>query len=133
MFTTCRMARSSTPGTCTARERNLPPHKAAKAVFASACGRLQSGPRYIGHTTDSRRKPRREVDLFPNLGTIHKERRIDNFYTLVVPATSRFQTKLDIFSIFILSTFSVSVIVIGTEQRCGGRLETVTPHRLTLK
>lgn len=45
VFTTCRMARSSTPGISTARGQSLPPSWAAKAVSASACGKLRSGPR----------------------------------------------------------------------------------------
>lgn len=48
VFTTCRTAPSSTPGTSTARGPNPPPCWAARAVSASACGKLQSGPRYSG-------------------------------------------------------------------------------------
>lgn len=46
VFTTYRMAPSSTPETCTARGGNLRSCRAARDGSAWRCGRLPSGPRY---------------------------------------------------------------------------------------
>lgn len=54
VFTICKMAHSSTPGTCTAKGQNLLPCRAARAASASVCGKLQSGPRYIKLTVSWR-------------------------------------------------------------------------------
>lgn len=58
VFTTCRTVHSFTPGTSTATGPNLLRSWAVKVVCASACGRLQSGPRYSSLTQHSVTEPR---------------------------------------------------------------------------